>query len=127
MKRRRDRLICGRRSRFAGRQGCRRGTLDVRAPNEHRDAFPRERLMRTRNLLLASVAGLAMVLSSHTLKAQAPAALTGQVTSQEEGAMEGVLVSAKKAGSTVTATGVSDAQGKFRYPASKLGAGQYHI
>src|SRR5712691_9946670 len=43
------------------------GTLDARAPNEHRDGFPRERLMRTRNLLLASVAGLAMVLSSHTL------------------------------------------------------------
>ncbi len=83
--------------------------------------------MRTRNLLLASVAGLAMVLSSHTLKAQAPAALTGQVTSQEEGAMEGVLVSAKKAGSTVTVTVVSDAQGKFAFPAAKLGAGQYAI
>ena len=36
-------------------------------------------------------------------------ALTGQVRSQEEGRMEGVLVSAKREGSTVTTTVVSDA------------------
>ena len=51
------------------------------------------------------------------------AALTGQVTSAEEGAMEGVLVSAKKAGSTVTITVVSDAQGNYSFPAAKLESG----
>ena len=35
-------------------------------------------------------------------------ALTGQVSSQEEGSMEGVLVSAKRTGSTITITVVSD-------------------
>ena len=39
-------------------------------------------------------------------------ALTGLVSSQEEGPMEGVLVSAKRTGSNVTITVVSDAQGR---------------
>jgi len=39
--------------------------------------------------------------------------------------MEGVLVSAKAPGSTVTITVVSDAQGRYRFPASKLHRGQY--
>ena len=59
--------------------------------------------------------------------AQTSAALTGQVTSAEEGAMEGVLVSAKKAGSTVTITVVSDAQGNYSFPAAKLEPGQYSL
>ena len=46
------------------------------------------------------------------------AALGGQVTSAEEGAMEGVLVSAKKAGSTITITVASDAQGRYSFPAA---------
>ena len=41
--------------------------------------------------------------------------------------MEGVLVSAKKAGSNMTITVVTDAQGRYRFPASKLEAGQYAI
>ena len=47
---------------------------------------------------------------------QAPAALTGQVTSEAEGAMEGVVVSAKKAGSIVTVSVVTDAQGRYSFP-----------
>lgn len=57
----------------------------------------------------------------------APAALTGQVASAEEGPMEGVLVSAKKAGSTITVTVVSDAEGRYRFPASKLPPGEYAL
>src|SRR5215510_13420137 len=59
--------------------------------------------------------------------AQGPLALTGQVASVEEGPMEGVLVSAKKNGSTVTITVVSDAQGNFSFPAAKLQPGQYSL
>ena len=60
--------------------------------------------------------------------ASAPAvALTGQVTSQEEGRMEGVLVSAKRDGSTITTTVVSDAQGRYSFPASRLAPGRYAI
>ena len=81
------------------------------------------------NKMLMSV-GLAFALASAGLppaRAQTPAALTGQVTSGEEGPMEGVLVSAKKAGSTVTITVVSDAQGNYSFPAAKLEPGQYSL
>jgi streptogramin lyase len=81
------------------------------------------------NKILISV-GLALALAGPGLlpaQAQTPAALTGQVTSGEEGPMEGVLVSAKKAGSTVTITVVSDAQGNFSFPAAKLEPGQYSL
>src|SRR6516162_4765342 len=54
-------------------------------------------------------------------------ALTGQVSSTEEGAMEGVLVSANKAGSTVTITVVSNQQGRYQFPAAKLDTGQYSL
>ena len=39
--------------------------------------------------------------------------LIGRVASSEEGAMEGVLVSAKKSGSNITITVVSDREGRF--------------
>ena len=54
-------------------------------------------------------------------------ALTGQVASAAESRMEGVLVSAKKTGSTVTITVVSDDKGRFRFPASKMPPGQYAL
>ena len=44
-------------------------------------------------------------------QAQTAAALAGQVSSAEEGAMEGVLVSAKKDGGTITTTVVSNDKG----------------
>ena len=43
-------------------------------------------------------------------------ALSGVVSSVEEGPMEGVLVGAKKVGSTITTTVVSDEQGRFVFP-----------
>jgi len=69
----------------------------------------------------------------HYFPAAAPAqtshaiALAGQVSSAEEGHMEGVLVSAKRAGSTMTITVVSDEQGRYRFPSSKLSPGQYAL
>jgi virginiamycin B lyase len=60
-------------------------------------------------------------------KNDASVSLTGQVTSAEEGAMEGVLVSAKKSGSTMTLTVVSDERGSYRFPAARLGAGHYSL
>lgn len=62
------------------------------------------------------------------LHAQTPAvALTGTVTSAEAGPMEGVLVSAKRNDSTITITVVSDAQGRYHFPAAKLGPGAYAL
>src|SRR4029079_3617930 len=60
--------------------------------------------------------------------AQAPAvALTGVVSSADEAAMEGVLVSASKAGSNITVTVVSSSDGRYAFPANRLGPGQYTI
>jgi streptogramin lyase len=57
----------------------------------------------------------------------APPALTGRVTSADDGAMEGVLVSAKRVGSTITTTVVTDAQGHFAFPSAKLRPGRYYL
>src|SRR5689334_17724385 len=53
--------------------------------------------------------------------------LSGKVSSAEEGAMEGVLVSAKRTGSTVTVTVATDAQGHYSFPAAKLEPGSYSL
>jgi hypothetical protein len=58
---------------------------------------------------------------------QVPAALSGRVTSQPEGAMEGVIVGAKKAGSTINVWVVSDAQGQYAFPPERLELGKYAI
>jgi streptogramin lyase len=87
--------------------------------------------MRPRSLLLTFAASLTLLLiaaPSQTLRAQAPApALSGQVSSAEEGAMEGVLVSAKKAGSTITVTVASDKDGRYSFPAARLEPGRYAV
>jgi streptogramin lyase len=54
-------------------------------------------------------------------------ALMGAVSSQEEARMEGVLVSAKREGATVTITVVSNAQGRYTFPGAKLEPGRYSI
>jgi streptogramin lyase len=78
--------------------------------------------------LLSTVAGLAaFVVQAGPVDAQTAAALTGQVSSAEEGNMEGVVVSAKKDGSTITVSVVSDAQGRFSFPANRLEPGKYTL
>src|SRR6516162_10145155 len=87
--------------------------------------------MRISRLLQIFAAGSVVALfpsAQQTAAQNQPApALTGQVTSEAEGAMEGVVVSAKKAGSTVTVSVISDAQGRYSFPANRLGAGKYSI
>ena len=81
--------------------------------------------MPSRNLLLALTAGvIAAGLCVFAAHAQAPAALTGQVSSAAEGPMEGVVVSAKRDGSTLTISVVSANAGMFSFPASKLEPGR---
>ena len=76
--------------------------------------------------LYASVAGVLAGLMVAGANAQT-AALSGQVSSAEEGAMEGVLVSAKKDGSTITTTVVTNDKGQFSFPADRLEPGHYTI
>ena len=69
-----------------------------------------------RGLIFGLLASFGLLISG----AHAQSALTGQVTSAEEGPMEGVLVSAKRAGSTITVTVATDAAGRYSFPAWKL-------
>ena len=78
-------------------------------------------------LVVVALAIVVGVTQYSTIQAQAPSALTGQVSSAAEGAMEGVLVSAKKAGSNITITVVSDKSGRYTFPANRLDAGQYSL
>jgi streptogramin lyase len=87
--------------------------------------------MRLKQLSLLAGASLFGILvhsgMSTSALAQAAAALTGQVTSAEEGPMEGVLVSAKKDGATITTTVVTNDKGEYSFPADRLDAGHYAI
>ena len=87
--------------------------------------------MRLKHLLLLTSAGVFGLLVHAGLStgalAQSAPALAGQVTSAEEGPMEGVLVSAKKQSSTITVTVVTDAKGQYSFPADRLDAGRYAI
>jgi virginiamycin B lyase len=57
----------------------------------------------------------------------ADAVLTGTVASPQERRMEGVLVSAKRQGSTKTITVVSNAAGVYSFPRGRLEPGKYDI
>jgi streptogramin lyase len=75
----------------------------------------------------AVLAALVTVLIQSFPAAAQSVALSGKVSSAEEGAMEGVLVSARREGANKTVTVVSDAQGVYRFPAGRLEAGKYAI
>ena len=75
---------------------------------------------------LASI-GVALLQAGSAAAQAQSAALTGQVSSADEPAMEGVLVSAKKVGSAVTVTVVTNEQGRYAFPADRLELGSYAI
>jgi virginiamycin B lyase len=79
--------------------------------------------MRRRSIAAGVCLLFSLALLTSPALAQAPA-LAGKVTA-EQGALEGVLVSAKK--DTVTITVVSDKDGRYSFPAAKLEPGQYAL
>jgi virginiamycin B lyase len=83
--------------------------------------------MRIKAFLYAGVAGIALVATGALATGAQAQTLTGGVASAEEGAMEGVLVSAKKAGSTITTTVVSNDKGQYSFPAGRLEPGHYTL
>src|SRR5436309_9251653 len=88
--------------------------------------------MKTKRVLLIAGGALAALLlqtASARFHAQAEttSALSGQVTSTEEGPMEGVVVSARKDGSTVSISVVTNDQGRFAFPAARLEPGRYTL
>jgi streptogramin lyase len=78
-------------------------------------------------LAMVGIVGAGVLIKETDADTQVAVALTGQVTSAEEGPMEGVLVSAKKTGSTITTTVFTDEKGRYQFPASRLGPGDYTI
>ena len=86
--------------------------------------------MKVRVCLFAIAAASSLsyfyVVAAHAQGAPA-VALSGKVGTAEEGRMEGVLVSAKKAGSTMTVTVVTDEQGRYQFPSSKMPPGRYTL
>ena len=92
-------------------------------------------MIRTRFFAISlaiSMAGLVTAVTGHmsaqtSVNADKSAVLTGIVSSQAEGPMDGVLVSARRAGSTLTITVVSDARGRYAFPANRLEPGAYTL
>ncbi len=78
-------------------------------------------------LMFALIATVAVGLVDFASAQTQPAALTGQVGSAAEPVMEGVVVSAKREGSTVTVSVISDSKGQFSFPASRLEPGRYAL
>ena len=87
--------------------------------------------MRVQVAFLASLTGVVVLLhgARPALVAQSEpsAGLMGTISSAEEGPMEGVLVSVKRAGSTVTTTVVTDRDGRYGFPRARLEPGDYTL
>src|ERR1700688_610225 len=82
--------------------------------------------MRMKFKLLAMIITLGVALAVPAQK-RAPARLAGRVISEVEGPMEGVLVRAKSEGKTISTTVVTDQEGRYSFPASKLVPGKFNI
>ena len=80
-------------------------------------------------ITLASIVAGVMSLAPTELIAQSSdsIALSGIVSSQKEGLMEGVVVSARRVGANFTVSVVSDAQGKYSFPRTHLEPGKYAL
>jgi streptogramin lyase len=85
--------------------------------------------MLARHLPLIATALALVLLPGQPVQAdsQTTAALTGTVSSAKEGLMEGVVVSAKQTGSTITTSVATDDKGHFSFPASRLQPGSYAV
>ena len=83
--------------------------------------------MKNTVILLAALLGWIGLQGCARTDQSATSAMEGIVRSQDEGAMEGVLVSARKSGSKMEITVVSDSQGRYRFPADRLVPGSYAL
>jgi virginiamycin B lyase len=79
--------------------------------------------MRKEHLLLSTAVGLAVALSASAVRAEG---LSGQVAAPQ-GALDGILVTAKKAGSTIAYTVPTDDKGRYSFPSAKIEPGDYKL
>src|SRR5215471_16523884 len=78
------------------------------------------------NLILA-LAAAAMVLPAVVFATEAQPALTGIVSSEAEGKMEGVVVTAHQSGSIVEVSVTTNAEGRYSFPRTHLKPGEYTL
>ena len=83
--------------------------------------------MRSKLMLAFVATAAAMALPPVLYAADAQPALTGVVTSEAEGKMEGVVVTAHQSGSIVQVSVTTDAQGRYSFPRSHLKPGEYAL
>jgi virginiamycin B lyase len=77
--------------------------------------------------LTTGLAALLLTAGAQTQSQAQTAALSGTVTSAQEGAMEGVLVNVKRDGTTITTTVVTNDKGHYSFPAERLEPGKYTV
>jgi len=79
------------------------------------------------SLLSAATSVWFTLRAADTNPTQASVALTGIVSSDAEGPMEGVIVKAKRVGGTITISVVSDEHGRYAFPADRLKPADYTL
>src|SRR5947207_10541075 len=85
--------------------------------------------MRAKLMLTLAATAAAMVFppASSVAWAEADAALTGVVSSEAEGRMEGVVVTAHRPGAIVQVSVTTDAEGRYSFPRNRLQPGAYTL
>lgn len=83
--------------------------------------------MRAKLMLTLAAAAMVFPPTIDAVRAEGVAALTGTVSSEAEGKMEGVVVTARRAGSIVQVSVTSDADGRYSFPKDRLQPGQYTL
>src|SRR5215467_511549 len=83
--------------------------------------------MREKVILALVAAAAAMVFTPVVQSAESQPALTGVVSSEAEGKMEGVVVTAHQSGSIVEVSVTTNAEGRYSFPRSHLTPGEYTL
>jgi virginiamycin B lyase len=84
-------------------------------------------MMRACGLVTSLFLCSALLAAAEPAAAQNGAALAGLVSSAEEGKMEGVIVSASRAGVAQTISVITDKDGRYLFPAGRLEPGHYEL
>src|SRR6266849_7284615 len=106
-----------------------RGPKCGRIPYLSRLSSNQESPMRAKLMLTLAATAAAMVFppAIDAVRAEGLAALTGLVSSEAEGKMEGVVVTARRAGSIVQVSVTTDAEGRYSFPRDRLEPGEYTL
>jgi len=78
-------------------------------------------------LVATILVGTASMKVTQAAEGASAAALSGMISSQADGPMEGVLIGAKRTGATISTWVVSNAQGQYTFPRDRMEPGRYAI